>query len=394
MTASAPAFPSRPGSMPACAGADPFPRPSRAASPAPGSSSGPLLRGLCATALALALAACGGAGDDARPATAGQDAAHAHDDGHDDAHDHAEDPPHDHAGDDAHDHAEDDGHGHARDGAGAEAGADSVVIPATIAEEVGIRVAAVAAGTIADQHEVQGLLTTLENASARVAARFPGPVRRLHVGLGDWVRAGQPLATIESNLSLSTYTVAAPISGTVLAKEASVGQVVAEGDVLYEVADLSRLWVDLHVFGRDAEHLAPRSPVTVRRLGDGATAQTVIDRTLPGTATASQSTIARATIDNADGQWRPGAAVRALVTVSLDAADLVVPLSALQEVEGRQVVFVREADTYSARPVTLGRRDAERVEVTSGLEAGELVVVEQSYTIKADLGKAGAAHEH
>ena len=285
--------------------------------------------------------------------------------------------------------------GHADDGHGDEAHADdATTIAADIADDVGIRVAPAAAGTIADQHEVQGLLTTLESGNARVTARFPGPIRRLHAEVGDRVRAGQALATIESNLSLSTYTVAAPITGTVLARNASVGQSAGEGAVLYEIADLSTLWVDLHVFGRDAEHLAAGSPVTISRLGDGATADTRIDRVLPGTATASQSTIARATLDNADGQWRPGSAVRAMVTVSTQPAALVVPLSALQQMDGRDVVFVREGDRYEKRVVTLGRRDARQVEIVEGIAVGEDVVIAQSYTIKADLEKAGAGHAH
>lgn len=284
---------------------------------------------------------------------------------------------------------------HADDGHGDDAHADDATTIATdIADDVGIRVAPAAAGTIADQHEVQGLLTTLESGNARVTARFPGPIRRLHAEVGDRVRAGQALATIESNLSLSTYTVAAPITGTVLARNASVGQSAGEGAVLYEIADLSTLWVDLHVFGRDAEHLAAGSPVTISRLGDGATADTRIDRVLPGTATASQSTIARATLDNADGQWRPGSAVRAMVTVSTRPANLVVPLTALQQMDGRDVVFVREGDRYEKRVVTLGRRDARQVEIVDGVAVGEDVVIAQSYTIKADLEKAGAGHAH
>lgn len=302
-------------------------------------------------------------------------------------------------GTDAHDAAAS-GAGHTDDAHAGEDQADGehaddvTTIAADIADDVGIRVAPAAAGTIADQHEVQGLLTTLESGNARVTARFPGPIRRLHAEVGDRVRAGQALATIESNLSLSTYTVAAPISGTVLARNASVGQSAGEGAVLYEIADLSTLWVDLHVFGRDAEHLAAGSPVTLSRLGDGATAETRIDRVLPGTATASQSTIARATLDNADGQWRPGSAVRAMVTVSTRPANLVVPLTALQQMDGRDVVFVREGDRYEKRVVTLGRRDARQVEIVDGVAVGEDVVIAQSYTIKADLEKSGAGHAH
>jgi len=72
----------------------------------------------------------------------------------------------------------------------------------------------------------------------------------------------------------------------------------------------------------------------------------------------------------------------------------VVPLSALQTLEGKDVVFVRSGDTYTARPVRLGARDAGKVEVLEGLTPGEQVVVEQSYVVKADIGKAGASHEH
>jgi len=80
--------------------------------------------------------------------------------------------------------------------------------------------------------------------------------------------------------------------------------------------------------------------------------------------------------------------------VATQAAAQVVPLSALQTMDGKDVVFVRSGDTYTARPVRLGARDAGKVEVLDGLTPGEQVVVEQSYVVKADIGKAGASHEH
>jgi len=267
-------------------------------------------------------------------------------------------------------------------------------IGAKIAEDSGIRVAPVRAGTIADEHEVQGLLTPVEGRVANVAARFPGPIRRLAVNVGDRVQAGQTLATVESNLSLTTYSVTSPISGVVLARNASVGSVAGEGATLFEVADLSSLWVDLHIFGSDAQHIVPGVPVTVTRLSDGATAQTTLERVLPGTATASQSTVARATLENADGLWRPGSAVKARITVEQQPAAMVVPLAALQTFRDWDVVFVRVGDTYEIRPVGLGKRDAQQVEVLSGLKAGDQVVVEQSYLVKADIEKSGASHDH
>jgi cobalt-zinc-cadmium efflux system membrane fusion protein len=252
-----------------------------------------------------------------------------------------------------------------------------------IAEDSGIRVAPAQPGVIADEHEVQGLLTPVEGRVANIA-----------VNVGDRVRAGQALATVESNLSLTTYTVTTPISGVVLARNATVGGVAGEGATLFEVADLSSLWVDLHIFGADAQHIVPGVPVTVTRLSDGVTAQTTLERVLPGTATASQSTVARAKLANADGLWRPGSAVKARITVEQQPAALVVPVAALQTFRDWTVVFVRVGETYEIRPVELGKRDAERIEVLSGLKAGDQVVVEQSYLVKADIEKSGASHDH
>ncbi len=268
------------------------------------------------------------------------------------------------------------------------------VIERTAATDGGIRVQPAGPGVIADEHEVQGLLTPVEGRVAQVMARFPGPIRNLRANVGDQVRAGQPLVTIESNLSLTNYSVAAPISGVVLARNASLGAVAGEGMVLFEIADLSSLWVDIHIFGADAQHIRPGVPVTVTRMSDGVTAETVLERVLPGTATASQSTVARATIANLDGLWRPGSAVKARITVERQPAQLVVPLAALQSFRDWEVVFVRVGDTYEVRPVELGKRDGERVEVLSGIKPGDAVVVEQSYLVKADIEKSGASHDH
>jgi cobalt-zinc-cadmium efflux system membrane fusion protein len=267
-------------------------------------------------------------------------------------------------------------------------------IKVAVATDAGIRVAPAAPGVIADEHEVQGLLTPVEGRVAKVMARFPGPIRNLRANVGDRVRAGQDLATIESNLSLTNYTVTAPIFGVVLARNASIGSVANEGMALYEIADLSELWVDLHIFGADAQHIRPGVPVTVTRMSDGVTAETVLERVLPGTATASQSTVARATIANLDGLWRPGSAVKARITVEQQDSKLVVPLAALQDFRDWKVVFIRVGDVYEIRPVELGKRDATRVEILSGIKTGDQVVVEQSYLVKADIEKSGASHDH
>jgi cobalt-zinc-cadmium efflux system membrane fusion protein len=266
-------------------------------------------------------------------------------------------------------------------------------IAAPVAAEAGIRVAPAGPGVIRDEHEVQGLLTPIEGRHARLSARFPGPIRSVTVGVGDPVRTGQTLATIESNASLGTYAISSPLDGVVLSRSANPGEIAGEAPLL-EVADLSALWVDLHLFGADAQHIVAGLPVIVTRLSDGITATTTLERVLPATATASQSTVARARLDNADGRWRPGAAVRARVTVAEDAVPLVVPLAALQRFRDWEVVFIRIGEDYEIRPLELGRRDGHHAEVLGGIDPGAEIVVEQSYLVKADIEKAGASHDH
>ena len=266
-------------------------------------------------------------------------------------------------------------------------------IASDIATQAGIRVAAAGPGVIRDEHELQGLLTPIEGRHARLAARFPGPIRSITVGVGDAVRQGQTLATVESNVSLAPYTITSPIDGVVLTRSATVGEVAGESP-LFEIADLSALWVDVHLFGGDAQHIVAGLPIEVTRLSDAVSTNTTLDRVLPATATASQSTVGRARIDNADGRWRPGAAVRARVTVAEHAVPLAVPLSALQRFRDWEVVFVRIGEDYEIRPLELGRRDGVHVEVLNGLKAGDEIVVEQSYLVKADIEKSGASHDH
>jgi len=266
-------------------------------------------------------------------------------------------------------------------------------IESGIAEKLGIKTSKVTTGMIREEHEVQGLLTPIEGKHARVMARFPGPVRSVNVSVGDRVRAGQVLAVIESNISLSNYNVTAPFSGTVLSRNVAAGDLAAD-QALFEIADISKLWVDLHLFGADAQKIRPGLPVQVIRLTDNVSIDTQIDRVLPGTATASQSTVARAIIENTDGQWRPGAAVRANVAITEKPVAMWVPLSALQKFRDWDVVFIRSGDEYEIRPLTLGQRDAKNIEVLEGLKVGDEIVTEQSYLVKADIEKSGASHDH
>jgi cobalt-zinc-cadmium efflux system membrane fusion protein len=82
------------------------------------------------------------------------------------------------------------------------------------------------------------------------------------------------------------------------------------------------------------------------------------------------------------------------VTINEKPAAITVPVTALQRMRGNDVVFLVDSDRYQAQPVKIGRRDSERVEILSGLSLGARIVTNNSFLIKADIEKSGAAHDH
>jgi cobalt-zinc-cadmium efflux system membrane fusion protein len=265
-------------------------------------------------------------------------------------------------------------------------------IAAEIASAAGIATGVAGPGTIADALTLYGTIATDLTRVREVQGRFPGTIRSVAKRVGDAVRAGEALATIESNESLQAYSVTAPIAGVITARHAEPGEQTGE-DPLFVIVDLATVWAELNVFSRDRSRLRAGVPV---RIGgdDGFEANGTIDYLAPVTNRASQSVTARVVLDNPDGRWTPGQFVEAQVTVSETPVALAVPLGALQRFREFDVVFARVGDVYEVRMLTLGRRDSANVEVLDGLAPGTEYVTHNSYLVKADIEKAGASHDH
>lgn len=266
-------------------------------------------------------------------------------------------------------------------------------IPRAVAEAASVRTDVAGAATIRDEVPLFGTVAIDENRMARVRARFPGLVREVRVGLGDAVSAGQTLAIVESNESLKSYALTAPINGMVVARNTNNGDVAGEA-ALFEIADLSQVWIDLHAFGRSADRLKGGQAVTITASFGNLSAEATLDRVLPIAAADSQSVIARVRLPNPDGRWRPGLSVSANVVVAAREVPLAVKTSALQRWRDHTVVFAADGETYEVRALELGARDGAMVEVLGGLAPGTRYVTEQSFLIKADIDKSGASHDH
>lgn len=187
--------------------------------------------------------------------------------------------------------------------------------------------------------------------------------------------------------------IAAPISGRVIARTALLGQSVAPDAELYRVAALGSVSVALNLQPADAGRVPPGAPVTVRAPGRQANARVTF--VSPALDEQTRLVPAIATLDNRAGQWRIGEAVTASIRLAGgDAAGTIrVPLTAVQSIAGRRVVFVRTPTGFRAVPVTIGDTAGDSMIVRTGLTGREQIATVNSFTLKAELGKGDATHE-
>lgn len=258
----------------------------------------------------------------------------------------------------------------------------------------GIEIARAEPATIHERIPLNGRIAANEETLAHVVPRFPGVVRSVHKQLGDPVARGDLLAVIESNQSLHPYEIRASLPGTVIAKDLAPGEFVASDRSVFVIADLSTVWLDLDVHRPEFGRLQLGQPVRIDPRDGMPPGETTIAYLSPIGAPDTQTLLARALLANPDGRWRPGLYVTAEVETETVEVPVAVRTSALQRLRDGDVVFVADGDVLEAQPVELGRRDAERVELHAGLSAGQHYVAEGSFLVKAEIGKAGASHDH
>jgi cobalt-zinc-cadmium efflux system membrane fusion protein len=240
---------------------------------------------------------------------------------------------------------------------------------------------------------LNGSVQPNQEALVKVTPRFPGVIRSMRKRLGDTVKKDEVLATIESNQSLTIYELKATIAGTVIDRDGTLGEFASEAKPIFTIADLSTMWVDFAVYRQDFSKVRLGDPVAIDVGDGGKIINAKIDYLSPIGASDTQSAVARAIVPN-DGRLRPGLFVDGKVVLSARVVDVAISAAAIQTLEGKTVVFVRDGEGFSPREVELGGRDAEWIEVTFGLVAGDVYAAKNSFVIKAEIGKAGAGHEH
>jgi len=266
------------------------------------------------------------------------------------------------------------------------------LIGAEIAEAFGLETELAGEAAIKETITVYGRVEPNSEQHRSVSARFDGAIQSVHISAGDTVRKGQSLATIESNESLNTYTLTAPIGGIVTERAANPGEQ-TEGRQLFTIVDTSTVWVELAVFPSNRSRVREGARVTVRGAAGEMGWEGVISR-LSTIAQPNQSVLARVVLDNADGALVPGTHVTGDIQIAEHNVPLAVKRTGLQSFRDFTVVYAQIGDEYEVRMLELGRQDAEWIEVLGGLDAGTRYVTTNSYLVKADIEKSGASHDH
>ena len=251
----------------------------------------------------------------------------------------------------------------------------------TLARTALERKRALAAERIAAEREVQEAEAELAASQAEVASA-DASVRALGASPQD---AG-------GSSDAARFILRSPLAGVVISRDVVLGQAIGDNAApLFKIANLSQLWLSVHAFERDAVRIVPSTTAQV-------TIAALPGRTLTGRVSQiggqvdpeSRTVPIRILVANPDGRLRPGMSASARLPIGDSTARiLTVPSGALQRISDAWVVFIpKDAGHFEVREVGRGRDLEGQVEIVQGLKAGERVVVDGSFVLKAEAEKA------
>jgi Cu(I)/Ag(I) efflux system membrane fusion protein len=205
--------------------------------------------------------------------------------------------------------------------------------------------------------------------------------------IAELERAGKP------NIRLPIYT---PLSGVVIEKMVQQGQYVNTGDVLFNIADLSRVWVEVEVYENEFPNIHLGQQVEIRSQSfPGRPFSGRIAYIYPFLDPKTRTVKARVEMANPGMKLKPDMFVNAIIKVPLGSA-IVVPVTAVMDTGKRQVVWVESSPgMFEPRDVQVGQQSDDKMQILSGLKPGDKVAVSGAYLIDSESQlKGGSGQDH
>ena len=189
----------------------------------------------------------------------------------------------------------------------------------------------------------------------------------------------------QSEQFLTRFEIKAPFQGTIIEKHIVLGELVGTESAVYVVADLSSVWVDLQVYPKDLKHIEKGQKVIISADSEMPDASGIISYVGPIVGAESRTALVRVVLSNESGVFRPGLFITAQVAVSKTQAKVVVLKDAIQSLEGKKCVFVKDAHGFEPSYVEIGLENESHVEILSGLAAGQEYVTKGAFTLKSEI---------
>lgn len=211
--------------------------------------------------------------------------------------------------------------------------------------------------------------------------------------LGETHESIQALPDVDDT-TFAEYSLRTPITGIVIERHLTRGELVSEqtGEPPFVIADLSSVWVNLTVYQRDLAGVQAGQPVRVEFGHNIPDATGSVAFVSPAIDEQTRTATARVVLDNPHGHWRPGLFVTAYVTTDQSTKSVVIPRTAITQLEGRTVVFVQDDDGFEPREVQIGGSSEHLTEIVSGLAPGERYVARNVLALNAELNRAELEH--
>ncbi|HEX2959220.1 MAG TPA: efflux RND transporter periplasmic adaptor subunit [Chitinispirillaceae bacterium] len=292
------------------------------------------------------------------------------------------------------------GHGeHEGEEAGAHGDEGEIALTPEIMKMAGITVAKAEIGRINSTIELSGEIGFNEDRLVHISPRFPGIVKEIRYKIGEYVNAGETVAVIESNESMTTYSLKAPISGRIIEKNVSVGEHVSVEKSLYLLADLSAVWVNLAVYPKDIARVQQGQKVTITSVGAEGNTIGTISYVTPIMDAQTRKITARVVLPNANNIWRPGTFVNATIETGDGEPGLTIDRDAVQILDNKNIVFVQhEPGMFKPVQVKTGEKNSRKIMILSGLLEGQEYINSGAFDLKAKIVTssmgAHAGHNH
>ncbi|MDX2276165.1 MAG: efflux RND transporter periplasmic adaptor subunit [Hyphomonadaceae bacterium] len=316
-------------------------------------------------------------------------------------------------------------------------GQAGVRIDASVAQNLGVRLATVERAPLSRSVTAAGVIAFNDRQVAIVQARASGFVERSYGrAIGDVVAAGTPIVDLrvpEWTAAQAEYlalrnaggdlvaaarrrllmlgmpealvarveregaprpitTVTAPIAGAITQLDIRAGMTVMQGAPLASINGISPVWLVVSLAQADAGAARPGARVVARTTAyPGERFAGRIESVLPAADPATRTVEVRIALANNDGRLRPGMTADAEIADSGSDAALIIPAEAAIQTGRRTMVIVAEENgRYVPTEVELGRRAGNAIEVRRGLSEGQRVVASGQFLIDSEASLSGA----